>query len=1027
MADKNFILGLDLGVASVGWACISENWDIKTFIDAGVKIFQQPVEAKSSTPKNQARREARGARKNLSRKARRKFLLRKTLENNGLLLPENHTKNPYELRTKALDEKLERDELAIVLYHFGQKRGFLSNSKTKSTEDGKVKTSITRIEEKMVEMWARTLGEYRFHIMENLKKMNYPPRKFEENYTSRDMYKQEFDQILENQKKFYPNILTLDFCREIFHHIFYQRPLKIQKNLVGECSYFRNRKRANRATLIAQEFLIWKNLVDLKYKNPGDVSFSDIPFEKKIILADELQKQGSMKFWKAKKKLWLLEDGKFNFESGNKTEFEGNKTLTQITKYWKRFTELDRETQDKFVTDILTIFVEGDLEKRLKDFWHLTDEEAKNIIRKARIPVWYINYSEKALKKILPIMQKTGENDRKVIADLQKTGKFPQERNKYEEMNIWRDEIFLWNPSVNKSVTEARKIIKAIIKAYGTPTLIRIEMASDLKKGKKEKDALSKKNKENQKANKDAQDMLTERNISEHSYENILRVKLWKECWEVCPYTWKTISFTQLFSGHSEVDIEHIIPYSRSLDDSYNNLTLCYADFNRKHKWNKTPYEYWQINSEWYQEAKKRFEKLPKEKFVRFCQTEVNTDDFISRQLNDTRYTCQEVKRFCEALVGKSNVEVTKWQLTAMLRKAWDWNRFLVKGDENGAPAPEKNRADHRHHAIDALIVALTSKEFLMHASKNSAQRELLWKNGDDSQRKSIRTFSGLAPDKNFVRDFEKKLEEMIISHTANHKITWALHNDTAYGKIFDTIEQKDVFVVRKKLENLKKENLKYVVDSEVRKILEKYFDEYGSINLNNPPLHKDWKTPILSVRVKENKLNMYNFRGKWDTFFAYENNHHVEVLEHKTCKNKDWTPLRVGIIVTTLEANRRAKNKENIVNIQGPWKNETQWKEFGSTEWKFVNSLFKNDLIQYFPDANNPEKFIICRVVKFSGSDVYLQPHRFMSEVKVKVKTPEGTTKDEILNKNIKKSVSVLHFKKLQIDTLGNTFSAND
>ena len=110
------------------------------------------MEAKSSTPKNQARREARGARKNLLRKVRRKFLLRKTLENNGLPLPENHTKNPYELRTKALDEKLERDELAIVLYHFSQKRGFLSNSKTKGTEDGKVKTSITRIEEKMIEM-----------------------------------------------------------------------------------------------------------------------------------------------------------------------------------------------------------------------------------------------------------------------------------------------------------------------------------------------------------------------------------------------------------------------------------------------------------------------------------------------------------------------------------------------------------------------------------------------------------------------------------------------------------------------------------------------------------------------------------------------------------------------------------------------------------------------------------------------------------------------------------------------------------
>ena len=106
-----------------------------------------------------------------------------------------------------------------------------------------------------------------------------------------------------------------------------------------------------------------------------------------------------------------------------------------------------------------------------------------------------------------------------------------------------------------------------------------------------------------------------------------------------------------------------------------------------------------------------------------------------------------------------------------MLRKAWDWNRFLIKDSEDDTLITEKNRADHRHHAIDALIVALTSREFLMSASKNSAQREVLWKRGDDSQRKSIRTFSSLMPDKNFVRDFEKKLEEMIISHTANHKV----------------------------------------------------------------------------------------------------------------------------------------------------------------------------------------------------------------------------------------------------------------
>ena len=115
------------------------------------------------------------------------------------------------------------------------------------------------------------------------------------------MYEKEFLKILETQKGFYPNILTDEFCREIYHHIFYQRPLKIQKNLVGECSYFSNRKRANRATLLAQEFLIWKNLVDLKYKHKNDRTFLELPLEKKRILANELQKQGTMTFGKVKK------------------------------------------------------------------------------------------------------------------------------------------------------------------------------------------------------------------------------------------------------------------------------------------------------------------------------------------------------------------------------------------------------------------------------------------------------------------------------------------------------------------------------------------------------------------------------------------------------------------------------------------------------------------------------------------------------------------------------------------------------
>ena len=157
MSNKKLILGLDLGVSSIGWALISEQNGEKIFLDAGVKIFQEPVDPKSRAPKNHARRDARGSRRNLKRKVMRKIALKNTLSRTGLVVQENFTKNMYELRVKALDEKLEKDELAAVLYHFGQRRGFLSNAKGQKKEDGVVKTSISGLAKNIQEKNARTL------------------------------------------------------------------------------------------------------------------------------------------------------------------------------------------------------------------------------------------------------------------------------------------------------------------------------------------------------------------------------------------------------------------------------------------------------------------------------------------------------------------------------------------------------------------------------------------------------------------------------------------------------------------------------------------------------------------------------------------------------------------------------------------------------------------------------------------------------------------------------------------------------
>ncbi len=1027
--NKQLILGLDLGVASVGWALISEQWDEKVFLDAWVKIFQEPVEAKSRAPKNQARREARGARRNLKRKVERKIALKNTLHRSGLLLSENFCKNIYELRSRALDKKLEKDELAAVLYHFGQKRWFLSNAKGRSSEDGAVKSSISSITENMKLLGARTLGEYRYFLMKHRKENNLPPQKFEEKYTSRAMYKEELEKIWEKQASFYPEILSKELKNEIFYFIFYQRPLKLQKNLVGSCSYFPSRKRAEKAGFVAQEFLVWKQVSDLKYKTKWSWNFEEISFADKQKLVEVLMEQGSYSFAKAKKLLGLPEEVIFNLEKSKK-QLEGNKTNSALEKFLKNsenfvseniFVPKDASYEDvkrMLLQDILTIHVDEYLAKRLGEFWKISEKWIAELLSiKMKLPAGYVNYSEKAIKKIMEVMRQTGENDRKIIEDLRKNGKFPNEKNVYANMkNPWQELPVLRNPSVTKTIVEARKVIKAISHVYGIPTLVRIEMASDLKNTKKQKEKILKNQKELEKLNNEAIRVITEMNQSV-TYNKILLYRLHKECGGICPYTGKTIDLPRLIMWDSGFDVEHIIPYSRCLDDSFKNKTLCDADYNRNIKRNKTPYEIGQENPEQYADIIARVKKHIPGKIWKFELQEINTDDFISRQLNDTRYICREVKQFCEALIGRNNVEITKGTLTAMLRKFWNFNLedFVQKDDipwQDGEGA-KKGRSDHRHHAVDAIVVALTGRNLLQKASHQSANNEIRFWDGDDSMKKLSHVYNEFCPGEKFRSDAKDKIESMIISHTPVHKIRESLHEETAFGKIFDRETKKEMFVVRKDVSSLDLKKLKDVVDVEVRAILQKYFTENGKYLAEKPPLHKDGKTPIKSVRMKENKSNMYDFRGEWNKFFVFGNNHHVEIIEHKTLKNKDGTPKREGIFVTMWEANRRAKNKESIVNRIGPWKNEIKEKFFDNSEWNFVCSLCNNDMVKYFPNPENKEEFEICRVQKMLATRtiIFLTSHI-----------------EAMSDKFFEVGVWWLwKIQKIQIDALWNIFPSND
>lgn len=243
--DNGFTLGIDMGTNSIGWAIVAhdDHRQPSGLIACGTRIFQEAVDAKSKTPKNQARRAARSIRRLISRRKMRLIKVLGLLLNNGLLpgnseereklFAGNKAFDPYHLRKKALDGKLAPYELGRVLYHLAHRRGFKSNRKVSSEDDGEVKIAIGSLRKEIEGAGCRTLGEY----------LATQPAK-RNRYTDRNMYKEEFELIWQEQQKHHADALNQTLKIAIHNAIFFQRPLNRQKYLVGKCVFESSRKRA---------------------------------------------------------------------------------------------------------------------------------------------------------------------------------------------------------------------------------------------------------------------------------------------------------------------------------------------------------------------------------------------------------------------------------------------------------------------------------------------------------------------------------------------------------------------------------------------------------------------------------------------------------------------------------------------------------------------------------------------------------------------------------------------------------------
>ncbi len=959
------VLGLDLGSNSIGWALMGEtNGEVNQIIDLGSRIFNKAVEEKIPTPKNQKRRDMRLGRRVLQRRARRKQkmihylisldLLPQELSNNfGKEKLLNELGNPYELRTIGLDEQLAPFEFGRVLLHFVARRGFLSSkkqiagdlvddpdtqtylstldSKQTKDEEGQFKADIAEVYQAIQDSNTRTLGEflYKKNIGEVKRNRSHDGGHLR---TDRAMYKDELALIWQTQQQYFN--LPDEFIDEVEKIIFYQRPLKLKKDRVGKCSLEPKHYRANTARLEVQKFRYLQDVNNLEYFERHSEQWLKLSDEQKDKLKLYFEHHPKITITTLKKELGLDKPTKINLEAKN---LKGNITACEIRDViGDSWDEYSNKEQIQLFEDLLTIKKKSALKARLITHWDFDKQTAVKLCLIEFEPS-HSNHSLKAIKCLLPHLEKGLTYDK---ARVECGYGYESVRSEAQDKLPMPSETS--NPIVNKGMHELRRVVNAVIKQYGKPDIVRIEMARDLEMNTQRYKDNEAQQKKNQKSNEEAEAEFLKYNPMRNyaNKEQKLIYRLWQEQEQCCAYSGQSIGITELWT--TSVEIDHIVPKSLCLDDSYINKVVCLTLENRV-KERKTPIEAWGNDEEKWNQITQRIERFypdrpwkkyrknathPKKKQFSMCQEDISKKyGMASSQLNDTRYISRLAQNYMREL--GCDVSVTKGSIVAEVRSQWGLNSVI--GQTN-----KKERTDHRHHTVDAIVIAHINRGLHNRMTQKIQHSETTGEK-----------FRLPQPSENFRTEVKEKLKHMIVSHTPQRKLSGGLHEETGAGYV----AKHGGLVYRKTLNpEFTIKNAMSIVDEQVQNIVLEHVSNYKNtkeaFNKENLQILKLGKNLIKRVRVlqsktteeklKQNKFGVKDKSGKVFKYMSYGNNHHVEIIQNtKTGKIK-------GEFVTMMEASHRAKG----INIPKQPIIKTDF-----DDWQFLMALHINDTVSIEKD----------------------------------------------------------------------------
>lgn len=690
----NYILGLDIGIGSVGWAVI--NIDKRRIEDFGVRIFDSGELKNGKDRKSQQRRGNRAQRRLIRRKSHRKNRLKNYLEKIGLVSVvrvndyfETKTNNVIELRYKALTEKLSPEEIAACLIHICNNRGY---KKFYDIPDDETELDEKELKEEMdsLEHFDSMMkkGGYRTPAEMILKDKAFDEpnsvfRKFHNSDSSekmllisREMVRDEVKLILDNQKKYY-KCLDDKKISIIMDIIFAQRDFETGPgqegdtsrkftsylDTLGKCRFYKDKDRGSRFTAIADIYSLVNVLSQYKFvTNDGEPYFTgDLAYDliNTALQNGALTKTNLNKILKSHGLKLLSADKKTDEEFKNC--FKYIKIVKPVfEKFGFDWSELIKEytdTENNLLNKVGIVLSQSQTPsrriKKLKGLeCGLEEELIKSLARikfSGTANVCY-EYMSGCIEAFLE-----GEIYGKYQDRVLKSALVSEQNIKPDKLPPFKNEDdceFFKNPVVFRSINETRKLINSIIDQYGHPNAVNLETADELNKKYEDRLKDENTNKRNQKEKeqiiKDIRELLDDANLKVSSRQ-IEKYRLWKSQNGMCLYSGTVIEKSDLRrilkDDNRETEIDHIIPYSLILDNTLNNKALVLMSENQK-KGQNTPLMY--MNDEKASEFRKRVnilfkdKKISKKKYAYLMTNSLEDcellDEWKSRNLNDTRY-----------------------------------------------------------------------------------------------------------------------------------------------------------------------------------------------------------------------------------------------------------------------------------------------------------------------------------------------------------------------------------------------------